>query len=196
VLMASGTKPRRILHLWSVTVEQQCDSPESTFERPNGVVYYSLLYLAQALAHVAAARCRICVVTNNLYAVVALRLSGRKATVLGPAAYPAGIHQRGVSQYRILRCPRLDHTGTNGRGGTIVAELKATDSAAKECFIVAGAAGLQTLIRSARKESRGCANAGVYLLTGATGVSVARLRRIWRVLACASCSRQPHSAER
>jgi acyl transferase domain-containing protein/acyl carrier protein len=172
VLMASGTKPRRILHLWSVTVEQQCDSRESTFEKAQWRGYYSLLYLAQALAACGGGAMQICVVTNNLYAVVGTEtIRPEKATVLGPC--------RVIPQeYTNVECRNIDievpeRWTTQARtdvAAQIVAELKATDSAAKVIAYRGRRCWLQTFdpIRLGKREAR-LRERGVYLLTGATG---------------------------
>jgi acyl transferase domain-containing protein/acyl carrier protein len=172
VLMASGRKPRRILHLWSVTVEQQGDSRESTFEEAQWRGYYSLLYLAQALAASGGGAMEICVVTNNLHAVAGTEsIRPEKATVLGPC--------RVIPQeYTNLVCRNIDievpeRWTTQARtdvAAQIVAELKATDLAAKVVAYRGWRRWLQTFdpIRLGKRETR-LREHGVYLVTGATG---------------------------
>jgi acyl transferase domain-containing protein/acyl carrier protein len=172
VLMASGRKPRRILHLWSVTVEQQGDSRESTFEEAQWRGYYSLLYLAQALAASGGGAMEICVVTNNLHAVAGTEsIRPEKATVLGPC--------RVIPQeYTNLVCRNIDievpeRWTTQARtdvAAQLVAELKATDLAAKVVAYRGWRRWLQTFdpIRLGKRETR-LREHGVYLVTGATG---------------------------
>ena len=171
-LMASGTKPRRILHLWNVTGEPQCDSRESTFAEAQWRGYYSLLYLAQALATGGGGAMEICVVTNNLHAVVGTEtIRPEKATVLGPC--------RVIPQeYTNVVCRNIDidapeHWTAQARtdvAAQLVAELNVTDSAAKVIAYRGRRRWLQTFdpIRLGKREPR-LRERGVYLLTGATG---------------------------
>jgi len=175
VLIASGRKPRRILHLWSVTIEkigQQGDSPKSTFEDAQWRGYYSLLYLAQALAAGGGGAMQICVVTNNLHAVVGTEtIRPEKATVLGPCRVIPQEYTNVVC--RNIDIEVLDRWTTQARmdvAAQLVAELKATDSEAKVVAYRGWRRWLQTFdpIRLGKREAR-LRERGVYLVTGATG---------------------------
>lgn len=85
-LMASGGVPSQIIHLWLVTAQETFRPGSSFFHRNLGVGFYSLFYLAQALADEnVPAPLRLNVVTSDMQQVLGEPvLYPEKATVLGP----------------------------------------------------------------------------------------------------------------
>ncbi|MGB7925178.1 MAG: MupA/Atu3671 family FMN-dependent luciferase-like monooxygenase [Pyrinomonadaceae bacterium] len=85
-LDAAGRTPERVVHLWSVTENEGLVSSEESFGKAQERGFYSLLYLAQALAsRNVAADVEIVAVTSNMQAVTGVEaLRPEKATVLGP----------------------------------------------------------------------------------------------------------------
>ncbi|MEH2193605.1 MAG: SDR family NAD(P)-dependent oxidoreductase [Nostoc sp.] len=87
--------PHKILHLWSVTENDNAPAEIEFFEKTQNLGFYSLLFLAQALGkeHLADS-VQICVVSSNMQLVTGEEvLCPEKATVLGlclviPQEYP------------------------------------------------------------------------------------------------------------
>ena len=80
-----GNLPRRIVHLWSLTVEERDRSDTERFRQAQDKGFYSLLFLAQALAeHPSADTVQIWVVSNNSQKVESAdRVAPQQATILG-----------------------------------------------------------------------------------------------------------------
>jgi non-ribosomal peptide synthase protein (TIGR01720 family) len=85
-LLASGTSPNAILHLWSVAPDDGGQSSKNFRESQQELGFYSLLFLAQALGdqHMWDPL-QIVVVTSNVHEVTGEELiCPEKATILGP----------------------------------------------------------------------------------------------------------------
>lgn len=78
--------PQRIVHLWNITAGQGRDMIWQSFQESQYAGFYSLLFLAQAMAkHNVTQAVEITVVSNHLQAVSGEeRTSPEKSTVLGP----------------------------------------------------------------------------------------------------------------
>jgi non-ribosomal peptide synthase protein (TIGR01720 family) len=94
-LRALNLTPNVIAHLWSITPNEQAQSPNQFLEECQNLGFYSLLFLAQALGKQEVTDAlQILVVTNNVQEVNGdERLWPEKATVLGtckviPQEYP------------------------------------------------------------------------------------------------------------
>jgi non-ribosomal peptide synthase protein (TIGR01720 family) len=94
-LQALGEIPSSIVHLWSITPNDDKRSPIETSENSQNLGFYSLLFLAQSFdKHDITQPIDILVVTNDLYDVTGTeRLTPEKATALGmckviPQQYP------------------------------------------------------------------------------------------------------------
>ena len=85
-LVSSGRTPTRIVHLWTVTVSESFRMGSSFFHRNQEQGFYSLLFLAQAIADENLPRpLHITVVSSDMQRVGAETLKyPEKATVLGP----------------------------------------------------------------------------------------------------------------
>jgi polyketide synthase PksJ len=105
-LRRSNLSPQRILHLWSITPEDDTrESVEDSLERVQNLGFYSLLFLAQAQGKQKADESvRFTVLSNNMQAVTGEEaLWPEKATVLGPC--------RVIPQeYSNLTCRSIDIT--------------------------------------------------------------------------------------
>ena len=85
-LRTSNRFPNKIIHLWTITPDDQSDSGEEAFEQAQARGVYSLTFLAQALgAEGLTAPIEIGVASNQLHDVTGQeQLRPEKATVLGP----------------------------------------------------------------------------------------------------------------
>jgi hypothetical protein len=86
-LAAVHMSPERIVHLWSVTAEEDSRAAFETDERSLKLGFYSLLFLAQALGSQASgAPVHIDVLSSNMQSIAGEQeLHPEKATVLGHA---------------------------------------------------------------------------------------------------------------
>ncbi|HKG23469.1 MAG TPA: SDR family NAD(P)-dependent oxidoreductase, partial [Blastocatellia bacterium] len=81
----AGELPSQIVHLWSLTAPERTESGIDFFERAQRNGYYSLLFLAQAIAEKAAPGLHLWVVSNGVQEVESSDLRfPEKATMLGP----------------------------------------------------------------------------------------------------------------
>ena len=86
--------PSKILHLWSLTAQNQAPSGLEEVDRTQETGFYSLLYLVQALAKHNLTKLEISVISNNLQSVTGEEvITPEKATLLGgiktiPLEYP------------------------------------------------------------------------------------------------------------
>lgn len=85
-LNALGWIPEVIVHLWSVTPDDEAQRGIESFEKFQALGFYSLLFLAQALGvRLNADQLQLAVVSNQMQAVTGEEtLCPSKATVLGP----------------------------------------------------------------------------------------------------------------
>jgi len=84
-LAAPDKSPERIVHLWSVTAEEDSGAAFETDERSLKLGFYSLLFLAQALgSQASSAPVQIDVLSSNMQSIAEQELHPEKATVLGP----------------------------------------------------------------------------------------------------------------
>ncbi len=95
LLQALAQTPTRIVHLWSLTPDQDAPSNAGFFEECQALGFYSLLFLAQALGiQDSSEAIRIEVVTNQMHSVIETEaIRPEKATLLGacqviPQEYP------------------------------------------------------------------------------------------------------------
>jgi acyl transferase domain-containing protein len=102
-LFASNQAPEKIVHCWSVTASEQTLAGSEGFERCQDLGFYSLLYLAQALAKQnMTAYLRIGIVSNGIHLVTGKEaLWPGKATVLGAC-------KTIPQEYPNLRCQNID----------------------------------------------------------------------------------------
>jgi acyl transferase domain-containing protein/thioesterase domain-containing protein len=86
-LMSTGKVPTRIAHLWMLTKDESFRPGSSFFHRNQECGFYSLFFLAQALASESAPRpLHVTVVSNGMQQVASEGLPyPEKATLLGPA---------------------------------------------------------------------------------------------------------------
>jgi acyl transferase domain-containing protein len=111
-LQARNEAPDRIVHLWSVTPSASPTLEVERIERAQDLGFYSLLFLAQALAeHCSPDALRIDVVSNALQEVIGERLQRpERATVLGPC--------RAIPQeYANITCRSIDVLFDPAAGG-------------------------------------------------------------------------------
>ncbi|NJR45578.1 MAG: SDR family NAD(P)-dependent oxidoreductase [Hyellaceae cyanobacterium CSU_1_1] len=86
--------PSKVLHLWSVTSQNQAPSGLAAVDRLQERGFYSLLFLVQALAKSNLTKLEIAVISNNLQSVTGEEaIAPEKATLLGgiktiPLEYP------------------------------------------------------------------------------------------------------------
>jgi acyl transferase domain-containing protein/thioesterase domain-containing protein/ubiquinone/menaquinone biosynthesis C-methylase UbiE/acyl carrier protein len=85
-LVAQDKRPKMILHLWTVTPNEQTKFDLDSLEQSQQIGFYSLLFLAQALGKQNITdTLKIGVISNHLQAVTGEEvLSPEKATLLGP----------------------------------------------------------------------------------------------------------------
>jgi acyl transferase domain-containing protein/thioesterase domain-containing protein/acyl carrier protein len=89
-LVASGTMPRRIVHLWMLTPDESFRPGSNFFHRNQERGFYSLFFLAQALGEEGSQASQegalhVSVIGNGMQALDAeLLLHPEKATILGP----------------------------------------------------------------------------------------------------------------
>jgi len=85
-LRTLGKVPSRIIHLWSVTSNDDTPSGIAFLENSQDLGFYSLLFLARAIGKQRDIASQIDVITNNIQEVTGEEvLYPEKATVLGPA---------------------------------------------------------------------------------------------------------------
>ena len=104
-LRARDRIPAAIVHLWSVTPENQTALRLADVDRAQESGFYSLLFLTQAMGdHNLTSPARIAVVSNHLQDVTGEEsLDPQKATVLGPVAVIP-------LEYQNLKCVSIDVT--------------------------------------------------------------------------------------
>ena len=176
-LRAQQTFPEAIVHLWSVTPEQE-DSPE--LERLDAIQsrgFFSLLFLAQGLGKQPGADAvHISVVSNNLQSVIGDELiHPEKATVLGPVNVIA-------QEYPNIRCCsidiRLDGPPSHPEPGrdALIEQLLCEIITPSDNQIVAYRGShrwVQTFepirLDQALEDKPGLRQGGVYLITGGLG---------------------------
>ncbi|WP_407884225.1 SDR family NAD(P)-dependent oxidoreductase [Scytonema sp. NUACC26] len=102
-LQALGKTPETILHMWSITPNEQTPLSIEFFEKSQDLGFYSLLFLAQALGKQNSTQpLQIGVLSNNMHEVTGFEvLSPEKATLLGPCKV---IPQ----EYPHIRCCSID----------------------------------------------------------------------------------------
>ncbi|HVF90714.1 MAG TPA: SDR family NAD(P)-dependent oxidoreductase [Blastocatellia bacterium] len=84
-LQDAGELPSQIVHLWSLTAPEHTESGADFFESAQRNGYYSLLFLAQAVAEKAAPGLHLWVVSNGVQEVESTDICfPEKATMLGP----------------------------------------------------------------------------------------------------------------
>jgi acyl transferase domain-containing protein/acyl carrier protein len=168
-LIASGTYPQQIAHLWSLTTDGNVELDERSAMQG----FYSLLFLAQALGNCNLAEpIRLTVFTNNLYEIngtESLRLVG--ATMPGPTKIIA-------QEYPNITCCNIDLQ--------LPAELSVGDRLVEQLIDEMTAPALDDVVAyrgkfrwvqtfEAVKLGENCAgdtpikDGGVYLITGGMG---------------------------
>ncbi|MGB7925172.1 MAG: SDR family oxidoreductase, partial [Pyrinomonadaceae bacterium] len=168
--------PEKIVHLWSVTSEEE-ESTEAFAGRAQERGFYSLLHLAQALGQSVAASLEMLVVSNNMQAVTGMEAQRpEKATVLGPCKV---ISQEFVN----IRCRSIDlnrEASGSWQAGRQIEQLMSEismDGAEVADSIVAlrrgqrWAQGFEAvrLEESVDGGQAGLREEGVYLITGGLG---------------------------
>ncbi|CAG0937721.1 phthiocerol/phenolphthiocerol synthesis type-I polyketide synthase D [Thermoflexales bacterium] len=166
--------PGKLVHLWTVTPDDQLAPENGRLDQMQSLGFYSLLWLAQALgAEETPTRLDIGVISNQLHDLIGLeQLSPEKATVLGPC--------RVISQeYPQLTCrsvdvviPQLDANSAAKMADQILAEMGVTSP---DCIIAYRNARrwVQSFEPIHLKEPNGqvprLRQHGVYLITGGLG---------------------------
>jgi non-ribosomal peptide synthase protein (TIGR01720 family) len=173
-LLESGKSPNAILHLWSITPDDDAQSGITFAERHQDLGFYSLLFLAQALGHQSMwDPLQLVVVSSNLHDVTGSeRLCPEKATVLGPCKV---IPQ----EYSNINCRYID-VEVPPRAGSeqqVLVEQLATELTARAGEAVVAFRGKHRWVQTfeavrlaenpnARARLR---ESGVYLITGGLG---------------------------
>ena len=172
-LRDSGQLPQIILHLWSLTSAAPASSTAEVFAGTQKQGYYSLLFLAQALAKQVAENLDLIAITNFLHDVSGAEPAcPEKATLLGPCQV--------ISQEHLnISCRCLDVTlpgpGTR-QEATLIEQLLAEVLAGLTDAVVAYR-GRQRLVQAYEKSPlkdphdsiRQLRERGVYLITGGLG---------------------------
>jgi acyl transferase domain-containing protein len=170
-----GKLPDRILHFWSVTPDDDKQSPVEGFDQAQDSGFYSLVFLAQALSaqEKVADRLRIEVVSNHTQNVMGDESTrAAKATVLAPCIV---IPQ----EYPHITCRNIDvvtRSSGNGTGARLIEQLLAEFMAENSDTVVAYRGGhrwVQTFEEvRLEKDADGSSplrENGVYLITGGLG---------------------------
>jgi acyl transferase domain-containing protein/acyl carrier protein len=173
-LRAAGKLPRKIVHLWELSPVPVAACKSDPLSQVQSLGFYSLLFLAQALAdQTLAAPIEIIVITNNLHAVTGDEiLVPQKATILGPCkVIPQEIPK--------LRCRGIDivlpNSGSKQEASLI--EFLVTEMMTPSDDPVVAYRGLRRWIQrfepvrlEKNVESHGrLRERGVYLITGGLG---------------------------
>ena len=197
-LVSSGRTPTRIVHLWSVTVTESFRMGSSFFHRNQEQGFYSLLFLAQAIADENLPRpIHMTVVSNEMQKVADEPLRyPEKSTVMGPVKVmprelegvtcaavdvelPSG---RGFLEMLPLpKLPRAPNGRTNGaterRGGleAVVEQVEREVLQPPNNEVIAYRHGQRYVQKYVRRKPRSGAaptrlkHRGVYLITGGLG---------------------------
>ncbi|WP_193200008.1 type I polyketide synthase [Nostoc sp. MG11] len=170
-LDAQELKPQKIVHLWSVTENYQPELELTEFEKAQETGFYSLLFLAQALAksHFSN-KLSITVVSNYMQQVTGVDMvCPEKATILGPVKV---IPQ----EYPNITCRSIDIITPYFSGHKIVEKIVAelTNDTLDKAIAYRGAHRLvQTfeLVKwdESEPETPKLREEGVYLITGGLG---------------------------
>jgi acyl transferase domain-containing protein/acyl carrier protein len=170
-LCARDRAPDRIVHLWSVTPNEQTPSPTEHFEKSQDLGFYSLLFLAQALDRQRVTKpLQIEVISNHMQEVSGeMSLQPEKATVLGPC--------RVIPQeYANITCRSIDIAPIDWREEQFIDQLIA-ELTSKPADLVIAYRGrhrwVQTFEPIRLKAKDGyptrLRKQGVYLITGGLG---------------------------
>jgi NAD(P)-dependent dehydrogenase (short-subunit alcohol dehydrogenase family)/acyl carrier protein len=158
--------PERIVHLWSIMPASKDHDDGADAQQARG--FYSLIYLAQALAlHAANSRCHVEIVSNNLHDVTGGEMYGpARSTILGPA--------RVIPQeFPHITCRNLDvWLPVSGQGmderlpAQLISELFAPATDAPVAF--RGGHRWTQIVEPLRLDKRGSRlrEGGSYLITG------------------------------
>ena len=160
-----GHSPRKVLHLWSVTVAEGDAPLDETLDRS----FYSPLYLAQALAAQDLSDIEMALVSNRLQQVSSESVRDpARAVLLGPTrVIPRELPGNA--------CRSIDVDFKNGKAKECAAQLVAEMAFSSDGATVAYRAGerfieiLDPFDLHARPERRCLEHAGVYLITGGLG---------------------------
>jgi acyl transferase domain-containing protein/acyl carrier protein len=160
--------PARILHLWSADKPDSAESAIQSFAKAQSRSFFSLIYLAQALAKSGgASQVNLGVVTDSLQAVLGdEKLRSAEATV---SAACKGIPQ----EYPNLRCRLIDVVSSqSGLADSLVRELTAEPFSAVVAYRN-GSRWVQEFepLRLEKKEQKSALlkDGDVYLITGGVG---------------------------
>ncbi|MCA1592426.1 MAG: SDR family NAD(P)-dependent oxidoreductase, partial [Acidobacteria bacterium] len=166
--------PQKIVHLWSVTANNQTRAGNEFCDKCQDVGFYSLLYLAQTLEeHASAGDLQITVISNDMQSVTGEEiLCPEKTTVLGPCAV---IPQ----EYPGITCRSIDVTIPSSGIRTeekLLDQLTAELTAETSDTVVAyrGRHRWTQAFESVRleeviEETAGLRQGGTYLITGGLG---------------------------
>jgi acyl transferase domain-containing protein/acyl carrier protein len=172
-LCAQDRAPDRIVHLWSVTPNEQASSRTEYFEKAQNLGFYSLLFLAQALELQRVTEpLQIEVISNHMQEVTGeTTMHPEKATVLGPC--------RVIPQeYANITCRSIDisldpviNSGEENLIDQLVAELTS-----KPADLVVAYRGRHRWVQTfepirleAKDYPTRLREQGVYLITGGSG---------------------------
>ncbi|HLF24981.1 MAG TPA: SDR family NAD(P)-dependent oxidoreductase [Anaerolineae bacterium] len=166
--------PSKIVHLWTLTPDDQTPSGNESFEQMQALGFYSLMHLAQALgADELTAPIGIGVISNQLHDVVGgERLCPEKATLLGPARVIPREYLQIACRSLDFVVPQLDDRLADTLIDQILAEMR-VESAGSIIAYRDGRRWTQTFesIRLPAPEGRSprLREQGVYLITGGLG---------------------------
>jgi len=173
-LQSLNKLPQKIVHLWSVTANNQGRSASGFCDKCQDLGFYSLLYTAQSLEeHMGIGDLQIAVVSNQMQAVTGEEiLCPEKSTVLGPCAvipqeYP-GITCRSIDVVIPASGVQADVILIDQLMAELTAETSDTVVAYRGGHRWAQAFETVRLEEDADKPSR-LRQGGVYLITGGLG---------------------------
>jgi len=168
-LRARDRLPGRIVHLWNITLDAA--AAEERFGEAQAHGFYSLLFLAQALAQQdSAAELRIDIVANGLHEVIGGEtLAPEKATLLGPCKVIPQEHPN-------ISCRSIDIiVPAETQAAALIDQLLAELAAPASDSVVAYRGPhrwVQSFARTrlpAQSERTALRERGVYLITGGLG---------------------------
>ncbi len=164
-VIQSGDAPWKIINLWSVVKEGAKTALEETLDRS----FYSLLYLAQAMADQDIADVDIAIVSNGLQQVAEEPVRDpARAVLLGPARVIP-------KELPGITCRSIDFDLSNNKVADCAGQIVTEMTSIRENSTVAyryGERFVETLERydlSVASERRRLERGGVYLLTGGLG---------------------------
>ena len=173
-LRTANQFPDKIIHLWTVTPDDQTHAGNGQIEQMQALGFYSLIWLAQGLgAADLTTPLDLSIISNQMYDVTGLeQLCPEKATVLGPCRVMPLEYPQITCRSVDFVIPKLDHQLTDKIVDQILAETR-VESADSMIAYRNSRRWAQTFERIHLKDQTGrtprLRERGVYLITGGLG---------------------------